>query len=160
MRYSYRPNDDEAAVAATVARIRNSKNGGGSNLLGKEVSDKDRFIGHYMAALSEISVCHCLNLYWSGCGKQSKDVGGYLQVRAVDQSDRGLLGRPSDDDNDPCVVVFVDKTTRVCKLLGWDYFGNVKSNGKPYSIGTPKPFWIIKQQDLRTMISVPMPPKI
>lgn len=130
----YRPNDDEAACAWTVAQRRNTLNSGQSNLPGGETAPEDvRLRQHYTACLAEIAVSRILNLCWTGCGKGSeglRDVGGTWEVRSVTKRGRGLLVRQKDDEQAPFVLVYVDPVTRCCEIVGWEYCREVRSRGK------------------------------
>ncbi len=150
---SYRPNDDEAACAAAVAKRRNKLNSGQSNLPGGETAtEKEMFLQHYTACLAEIAVSRVTNLCWTGCGVGAtglKDVGDMWQVRSISDPSRGLLVRPKDDDNDPIVLVYVDRGTRECHLLGWEFVGWVKHYGRAVDQETDRPCWIMPPDELR-----------
>lgn len=152
MKFSYRPNDDEAAIAQTIAYRRNSLNRGGTNIPGGETStEKERLIQHYRAALAEIAVSRITNLCWTGCGKGANgllDVGDKLEVRSIASSDRGLLARRKDKDSLPCVLVLVENN-RICTILGWEYFSVVKRDGHTLDAESNNPCWILEAKKLR-----------
>lgn len=156
-RYRYRPNDDEACVAAAVAKRRNSLNGGGSNIPGGETAThEERFLQHYRAALAEIAVSRMTNLCWTGCGKGAeglRDVGDALEVRSVASAGRGLLVRPPkngdpEDTLAPHVLVLVTED-RWCVPLGWETYGGVKAKGRSLGADSDRPCWILEAGSLR-----------
>lgn len=152
MKRQYRPNDDEAAVAALVARRRNSLNGGGTNLPGGETeTEEGRFLQHYRACLAEIAVSRITNLCWTGCGKGSAglhDVGDKYEVRSIADRGRGLLARGKDKDHDPAILVYVGHD-RACEIIGWEFFGEVKRRGRALDEDSPSPCWIVPSSALR-----------
>lgn len=149
----YRPNDDEAAVAATVARRRNGLNRGGTNLPGGETAtESERFLQHYMAALAEIAVSRVFNMCWTGCGKGSTgllDVGGMIEVRSISNMRHGLLARGKDANDSFCVLVHVSEETRECTLIGWERFGTVKEKGRLIDGDSESPCWVLGQLQLQ-----------
>jgi hypothetical protein len=149
----YRPTDDEAASALTVARRRNSKNGGQTNLPGGETATEEELLHqHYAACLSEITVSRLMNRAWTGCGKGShgiKDVGGWWEVRAITDAGHGLLVREKDDQHAAVALVYVDKESRWCEALGWEYAHFVRAHGRELGSGTDKPCWILAQHSLQ-----------
>lgn len=129
----YRPNDDEAACAWTVAQRRNELNNGGSNLPHEKMDADAMLRQHYTACLAEIAVARLLNLCWTGCGKGSeglRDVGNTWEVRSVSKRGRGLLVRQKDDEQAPFILVYVDPVTRECELLGWEFCHQVRARGR------------------------------
>jgi hypothetical protein len=143
----YTPTYDEKVCAYFVAEIRNSKNGGGSNLpYGETMTHRERFEQHYVACLSEIAVSRLTNLCWTGCGKGAtglKDVGDRWEVRSITDMHKGLLVKWKDIDSDSQVLVFVDTKTAMCTVLGWASVLRVKEEGKPFASETDKPFWVL-----------------
>lgn len=152
---SYTPNDDEANVAFLIAKRRNTLNGGRwvSNLTREKestVSINERLISQYCAALSEITVSRILNMCWTGCGKGAcgaEDVGGCIEVRSIVKRGLGLISRKK-DENKICVLVHVDKGTRLCTILGWSSHAYVKKNGVPRDQNTEKPYWVLPEDQL------------
>lgn len=148
----YRPNDDEASIAMVVAKRRNKLNGGGTNIPGGEVATTDeRLLQHYRACLSEISVSRITNLCWTGCGKGAhglRDVGNVLEVRSIPTPNKGLLARGKDNDLYPCALVLV-QDDRWCEVMGWEFFGNVKRNGRIIDGESESPCWILPAGELR-----------
>jgi len=152
---TYVPTADEIAVALVVARRRNSLNGGGTNIPGGETAtEQDRLAQHFAGCLAEIAVSRLMNLCWSGCGKGalgSKDVSGLIEVRSVTERCRGLLARNKDLDDDYCVLVFVDKPTKCCEVVGWETYRNVKAKGRALQQDTDRPCWILHADQLRPL---------
>jgi hypothetical protein len=143
--YTYRPNDDEAAVAALVARRRDTLNRGGSNFEGGETASREEiYLQHYRACLAEIAVSRLTNRCWTGCGKGSlkvPDVGGEIEVRSIANPKHGLCVQVRDRDESPVVQVLVT-TDRICNVMGWETFANAKKLGKGYNLHTAHPYWL------------------
>jgi len=143
--HSYRPNDDEASVAALVARRRNSLNRGGSNFEGGETASHDEtYLQHYRACLAEIAVSRLTNLCWTGCGKGSlkvPDVGGVIEVRSIANPKHGLCVQEGDVDESPVVQTLVTND-RLCTVVGWEFFANAKELGKGFNLQTAHPYWL------------------
>jgi hypothetical protein len=153
----YRPNDDEAAVAFTIAKRRNQLNGGGSNLPGGErATIGERLLQHYAAALSEIATSRMTGLCWTGCGKGAeglRDVGDLIEVRSVRSPELGLLvRRPKpgklEDIGVPYVLIHVGED-RWCAPLGWEYWDVVLDMGRVQGERTDHPCWILEPERLR-----------
>lgn len=155
MNYVYRPTDDEAHAAYTVARRRNRLNGGQTNLPGGETADEAlRLRQHYAACLSEIAVSRLMNRAWTGCGRGAdglRDVAGWWEVRSFTERSRGLLIRPKDDPESIFALVFVNEETRTCKVLGWEYGRGVIERGRSLGADTPKPCWILPASALNPL---------
>jgi len=145
---SYRPNDDEAAVAYEVAKRRNSMNAGQSNIPGGEhATVGQRLAQHYAACLSEISLSRITNLCWTGCGKGAHgllDVGDRYEVRSIVDRTHGLLVREKDCEKDvPFALFHVSEETRICELLGWAPPSYVVSKGFGIDLDSEHPAWIL-----------------
>ena len=156
-RYTYHPNDDEAAVAGLIAKRRNTLNFGGSNLPGGETATVlDRYVQHYRAALAEVTVARIFNLCWTGCGKGSDgafDVGSWLEVRSVAQETHGLLVRSKDlakGEETPYVLVLVTND-RMCRCVGWSTVRHVKAAGWLKDPQSDSPCWILPAAKLSPM---------
>lgn len=153
--WSYRPNDDEACAAAAVARRRNGTAHRPHRIPDapdKTADDIARL--HYQGALAEIAVARMLNRYWTGCGKGAHgvlDVGGSVDVRSIAVPHRGLVARDTDPDDVPCVLVHVDRDTRVCTALGWAFYRDVKRNGEPHGEDPARRCWILSGRSLYPM---------
>ena len=143
---------DESEAAMSVAKRRNSLNGGQTNIPGGEMANAEaRLKQHFVACLAEIAAAKNLNRYWSGCGKGStglKDVGGFLEVRSITEMGRGLLVRPKDDPQDPYGLIFVTPELS-CHLLGWAYGYEVIAHGRALDQNTQRPCWILSSEQLR-----------
>lgn len=148
----YRPNNDEAAVALLIAKRRNALNRGGSNLPdGETATPEERLIQDYCAVLAEIAVSRMLNLCWTGCGRGSDgllDVGDCVEVRSITQPHKCISARAKDPDAVPVVLVLVDKATRECKALGWNYYHEVKSQGRRIDRDE---YWVLPKSALHPM---------
>lgn len=156
---SYRPNRDEAVIAFKVAKIRNGKNRGQTNMpKGEHSTCEQREIQHYRAALAEIAVSRMTNLCWTGLGKGSLgyiDVGNMLEVRSIDDLQKGLLVRDRDKESLPYVLVHV-ADTRLCTFMGWAFFEEVKELGRIIDADTSKPAYILSKEKLHDMESLIM----
>lgn len=83
---------------------------------------------HLVSTRGEIAVAKALNLYWSGCTAgdyQAVDVGGCVQVRAVDKPGRRLILHPADGDTLPFVLADTSLAP-VVHLQGWMMGGEGK----------------------------------
>ena len=150
--YTYKPNQDELAVAWFLAKRRRKMNFGNKNIVtsfrGMELSSDELFIQDFKAACSEIAVSRVLNLCWTGLGrtqnsgKVNTDIGNFIEVRSICKANYGLIARKSDNDSSPAVLVFVDDDY-CCSLLGWETFENVKLFGRKMG-DENQPFWVLK----------------
>jgi len=151
------PNEDE--VAKLIARIRRTQNNGRSNLAGGErLTAAELMANDITGARAEQTNARYLNLYWTGIyrgdkKKTTRDVGDLLQVRAVDDPRLGLLVRPTDDDNDPFVGVYVEERAGkiICWQRGWEYAAIAKRLGTLRDKYTDKPYWTMPWEYLRPM---------
>lgn len=83
----------------------------------------DNHTGHYLGALAEIAVSHCLELPWGCYTLGNVDVGDDIEVRRVSHPAGRLLIRPKDLEDDRIekhvqVYLFEDYAADV---LGWVY---------------------------------------
>jgi hypothetical protein len=150
-RYNYRPTDDEAAIAETIAKRRNTLNRNQTNIPGGETANKEeRYKQHYRAVLAEIAVARIFNQSWTGCGKGSDglpDVGGKIEVRSIDSRSKNLLVRKKDADR-PMALVLVSEN-RNCEVLGWEYASIVREKGRILGEGTEKEAYLLGVNELR-----------
>ena len=156
-RYNYRPTDDEAAIAETVAKRRNTLNRNQTNIPGGETANKEeRYKQHYYAVLAEIAVARIFNKSWTGCGKGSDglpDVGGKIEVRSIDSRSKNLLVRKKDADR-PMALVLVSEN-RNCEVLGWEYASIVREKGRILGEGTGKEAYLFGVNELRDPSELP-----
>jgi len=75
---------------------------------------------HLMAVRGEIAVAKAFNLFWSGAVGDYKavDVGGRVEVRAVDHADRRLIIHTDDRDELPYVLADTSGAPTIV-LRGW-----------------------------------------
>lgn len=154
----YRLTADELAVAELIGERRNRLNFGGSNLPNEFTSLEFRQAQHSRAAAAEIAVSRHYNLCWSGCGKGSEgifDVGNCLQVRSTMDPVRGLIVRPRDVIDQPCVLVEIDSDYK-CALIGWEYHRVVRKLGKLCAADTSKPYWMLAREKLQPLDTCPI----
>lgn len=101
----------------------------------------------------ELAVAKCLNLYWSGSVGNYKaiDVGGLIEVRAVDDPSKRLMIHEEDKDTPPFVLAVQIKPT-LWRLVGWMYGWEAK-NPKYWSdpSGKNRPAFFVETADLHPM---------
>lgn len=149
-------NRDETRVAYFVAQLRNRLAGDDHpNYTGGSANDHLR--DQFMACMAEIGTSKALNMYWSGCGKQTKDVGFFLEVRSVEGEQKGLLVRPKDDPLSPYMLVQVYVEDRVVELLGWAYGSDVIRDGIKHDADSPFPYWVLNREALHPLSELRLP---
>lgn len=89
---------------------------------------------HMLGAIGEIAVAKYVNQFWPfAVGvTRTRDVGGWIDVRATPLRHGRLIIRPDDPDETPFVLAIVcdDLLPRVL-LRGWVYAGEGRRTGKP-----------------------------
>jgi hypothetical protein len=152
-RWTYALTSDERACATTVARIRNTHNGGQTNIPGGETASSDeRLSQHYVACLAEIGTSRLLDRAWTGCGRGSDgvaDVGGCIEVRSITKPHLGLLVRGK--DHDAAYVLVLVESPNLTTLLGWETKSHIQEHGIHRDALTAKPFWTLRQDQLQPM---------
>jgi hypothetical protein len=148
--------EDDRRNAYEVAQRRQRDNDGSSHLPGGETDSPEKLLeNNHVACLGEISVAIFYGLKWTGKidgrGGRIRDVGDFLEVRAITESWKRLLVRP-----DECAAIYFccllrkgegDKW-RTSEILGWASKHVVINCGFPIDQNTDHPAWLLDQKYL------------
>lgn len=74
----------------------------------------------FLGCAGEMAVAKAFNLYWdTSLNHHTVDVGGIIEVRAVNQPERRLLLHKKDKPDFPYVLVYSDPRSTSFTLKGW-----------------------------------------
>jgi hypothetical protein len=106
---------------------------------------------HLMSVRGEIAVAKAFNLFWSGSVGDYKaiDVGGRVEVRAVDKTGRRLIIHPDDHDDMPYVLADTSGAPTIV-LRGW-ILGSAGKRPEWWEALMPHPAFFVPHQALLPM---------
>jgi hypothetical protein len=150
------PERYETRVAEQVAEFRVTENNGERKWPDDNMTPAQRMPHEIRAVLAEMMTARFLGLYWTGIDRgRSKtpvlDVGGFIEVRSVSETQHGLVARARDEENAPSVSVWVREPDYLCALRGWHFAAYVKQYGRPFDLDTATPCWILSPDKLMPM---------
>lgn len=149
---------EEVSFACIVAQRRRLSNAMRGNKAG-HAGDHNFFLGMNLdvkGCLGEYAVAKALNLHWSGLAyTRAPDVGGMIEVRAIDDARKRLILHPEDDDALMAVLALVpDNDVRAIELRGWISVKDGKNPAYWSDPNTGRPAFFIPHSALLPMESL------
>jgi len=151
MSWVYKLAPYEMQIAAAMSKIRRSDSSGDSKI-DLPLTDKQKDRNDIIAVRSEIAVSRMLNLCWTGMGKQQPDVGGWVEVRSIENPKKNLIIRAKDRDDSPCVLVLV--VDDVCTALCWAFARTGRRIGRKQG-ENQFPYHLLLRRDCNQMDELP-----